>query len=148
MLSVVKLLLKREVGVCALNSHGNYIVDRGKSWKNHGIVVLKFCGNPGCDFADAQADLSLLLAHMSCVVILWRNIRISHEYEGRIEKSVLRFTVWQHKACGVMKNGDLRDRFFYPTLTRIMDYLSCSPFFFYFKISFQKSLNMLRINFT
>ena len=37
-LSVVKLLLKGEVGVCALNSPGNYIVDRGKSWKNHGIV--------------------------------------------------------------------------------------------------------------
>ena len=35
MLSVVKLLLKGEVGVCALNSHGNYIVDHGK---NHGIV--------------------------------------------------------------------------------------------------------------
>ena len=30
MLSVVKLLLKGEVGVCALNSHGNYIVDHGK----------------------------------------------------------------------------------------------------------------------
>ena len=35
MLSVVKLLLKVEVGGCALNSHGNYIVDHGKSWKNH-----------------------------------------------------------------------------------------------------------------
>ena len=31
MLSVVKLLLKVEVGVCALNSHGNYTVDHGKS---------------------------------------------------------------------------------------------------------------------
>ena len=30
MLSVVKLLLKGEVGVCALYSHGNYIVDHGK----------------------------------------------------------------------------------------------------------------------
>ena len=29
-ISVVKLLLKGEVGVCALNSHGNYIVDHGK----------------------------------------------------------------------------------------------------------------------
>ena len=38
MLSVVKLLLKGEVGVCALNSHGNYIVDHRKSWKNHGIM--------------------------------------------------------------------------------------------------------------
>ena len=28
------------------NSYGNYIVDHGKSWKNHGIVFLKFYGNP------------------------------------------------------------------------------------------------------
>ena len=46
MLSVVKMLLKGEVGCPAFNSHGNYIVDRGKSWKNHGIVFLNFCGNP------------------------------------------------------------------------------------------------------
>ena len=39
MLSMVKMLLKREVGGSALNSHGNYIVD-------HGIVILNFCGNP------------------------------------------------------------------------------------------------------
>ena len=45
-LSVVKMLLKREVGGSALNSHGNYIVDHGKSWINHGIVFLNFCGNP------------------------------------------------------------------------------------------------------
>ena len=46
MLPIVKMLLKREVGDRALNSHGNYIVDHGKSWKNHGIVFLNFCGNP------------------------------------------------------------------------------------------------------
>ena len=46
MLSVMKMLLKREVGGGALNSHGNYIVDHGNSWKNHGIVFLNFCGNP------------------------------------------------------------------------------------------------------
>ena len=46
MLSVVKILLKGDVGACALNSHGNYIVDQGKSLKNHGIVFLNFCGNP------------------------------------------------------------------------------------------------------
>ena len=34
MLSVVKLPLKGEVGGCALNSHGNYIV----IMENHGIV--------------------------------------------------------------------------------------------------------------
>ena len=45
MLSVVKLMLKEEVGICALDIHGNYIADHGKSWKNHGIVFLNFCGN-------------------------------------------------------------------------------------------------------
>ena len=46
MLSVVKVLLKGEVGGRALNSHVNYIVDHGKSWKNHGFVFMNFCGNP------------------------------------------------------------------------------------------------------
>ena len=46
MLSVVKVLLKEEVGGSALNNHGNYIVDHGISWKNHAIVVFNFCGNP------------------------------------------------------------------------------------------------------
>ena len=35
MLSVVKRLPKGEVGGHALNSHGNYIIDNGKSWENH-----------------------------------------------------------------------------------------------------------------
>ena len=34
MLSVVKILLKGEVGDCVLNSHGNYIVDHGKIMKS------------------------------------------------------------------------------------------------------------------
>ena len=46
MLSVVKMSRKGEDEGCALNSHGNYIVDHGKSWKNHVIVFLNFCGNP------------------------------------------------------------------------------------------------------
>ena len=46
MLSLLKMLLKGDVGGCALNSQGNFIVDHGKSWKNHGIVLLNFCGNP------------------------------------------------------------------------------------------------------
>ena len=46
MLCMVKMLLKQEVGGCALNSLGKLIVDHGKSWKNHGIVFLNFCGNP------------------------------------------------------------------------------------------------------
>ena len=46
MLSVVKRLLKGKVGGHVLNSHGNYIVDHGKSLKNHGIIFLNVCGNP------------------------------------------------------------------------------------------------------
>ena len=47
MLSMVKMLLKGKVGGHVfINSHGNYIVDYGKSWKNPGIVFLNFCGNP------------------------------------------------------------------------------------------------------
>ena len=46
MLCTVKIRLKGEVEGCALNNHENYIVDHRKSWKNHGIVFLKFCGNP------------------------------------------------------------------------------------------------------
>ena len=45
--SGVKMSLKGEIGSHALNSLENYIVDRGKSWKNHGIVFSNFCGNPG-----------------------------------------------------------------------------------------------------
>ena len=46
MLSMMKMLLKGEVGGCVLNSHENYIVDHGKPWKNHAILFLNFCGNP------------------------------------------------------------------------------------------------------
>ena len=42
MLSVVKMLLKGEVGGCALNSHGNYIVDHEKSWN----CVFEFLWEP------------------------------------------------------------------------------------------------------
>ena len=38
--------LKGEVGGRVLNSHGNYIIDHGKSWKNHGIVFFEFLLEP------------------------------------------------------------------------------------------------------
>ena len=44
-LSVLKMSNKGEVGGHTLNSHGNYFVVHGKSWKNHGIVFLNFCRN-------------------------------------------------------------------------------------------------------
>ena len=39
-------------------------------------------------------------------------IRIYHECEGRIEKYVLRITVWHHEACRVIINGDPEGRIF------------------------------------
>ena len=39
-------------------------------------------------------------------------IRIHHECEGRIEKSILRIAVWHHKACRVMTKGDPEGRIF------------------------------------
>ena len=56
MLSMVKMPLKWEVGGHALNSHENYIVDHGISWKNHGIVFLNFCGNPVFDLTCKVID--------------------------------------------------------------------------------------------
>ena len=44
--SLVKMQLKGEVGGSALNSHGNYIVDHGKSWKNQWNFVFEFLWEP------------------------------------------------------------------------------------------------------
>ena len=53
---------KGEVGGHALYGHGNYIVDHRKSWKNHGIVFLNFCGNPDLH-SLARAIASLAYIH-------------------------------------------------------------------------------------
>ena len=55
-------------------------------------------------FSFGQRQLSFLMMHM--------NIRIHHECEYGIEKSVLRFTDWHHEACRVMPNGDCEGRIF------------------------------------
>ena len=48
----------------AFNSHGNYIVDHGKSWKNHGIVFLNSCGNPdSSSWHQFTATAVLLRSH-------------------------------------------------------------------------------------
>ena len=39
------------------------------------------------------------------------NIRIYREYEGGIEKSVPRITVWRNEACRVMTNSDHKTYF-------------------------------------
>ena len=68
------------------------------------------------------------------------NIRIYNECEGRIEKFIQRITVWHHEACRVMTKGDPKGRIIlsYPH-THYINFLA-NHSFFYFKISFQKSL--------
>ena len=68
MLCVVKMLLKGEVGCSALNNYGIYIFDHGKSWKNHGIVFLNFCGNPV--FTKVPVSFYLCLIRNSCKIVL------------------------------------------------------------------------------
>ena len=60
------------------------------------------------------------------------SIRIYHECEGWIEKSVPRIAVWHQEACRLMTNGDPEGRIFlsYPTLTGIMVSFSRSPLSF------------------
>ena len=53
-------------------------------------------------------------------------VRIYHNCEGRVEKSVTRIAVWHHEACRVMTNSDPEGRIFH-TLTRITFFFSCSP---------------------
>ena len=66
-----------------------------------------------------------ILSNSSCS---WYIIRIHHECEGGIEKSVPRITDWHCEACRVMAIDDRKGRiFFYPTLTWIMVSFSCSP---------------------
>ena len=79
----------------------------------------------------------------------WKIIRFYHECEGRIEKSAPRLTVWHHKACQVMTNSDHEGWIFlsYPHTNNGIFFL-LNIVFFYFKISFQKSRNTLRSNFT
>ena len=76
-------------------------------------------------------------------------IRIYHECEGGIEKSVSKIINWHNEACQVMTIGDQGGRIFYPILTRIMDSFSCSPLNTLFILEkrckvIQKILNTLR----
>ena len=81
MLILVRMLLKGEFGGGALNSHGNYIVDHGKSWKNHGIVFLNFCGNPdmtkkmlsGPLLTEFSGSAHLMASQMS-IIMTWSSM--------------------------------------------------------------------------
>ena len=82
----------------------------------------------------------------------YKNLPMVHECEGGTEKSILMITVWHHKACRVMPNGDPKGRIFlsHPhTNTIILDFFlvhHSMPHFYliFLKINSQKFLNMLR----
>ena len=84
----------------------------------------------------------LLLAHttlleISCTgsfIKYGGNIRIYHECEGRVEKSVLRIAVWHHEACRVMTNGDPEGHIFlsYPHTNNGFFFLLTTGFIYLF----------------
>ena len=74
------------------------------------------------------------------------NMRIYHECEGRIEKSVQRIAVWHHEACRMMNNGDPEGRILrsYPhTNNGFFFLLTTVLILFLFLISLHKSLNTI-----
>ena len=50
-------------------------------------------------------------------------IRIHHEFEGEIGKSIPMITVWHHESCRVMTNGDPKERIFHVHRIRISEIL-------------------------
>ena len=59
-LSVVKMLLKGEVGGGALNSNGNYIVDHGKLWKKSWNCVLELLWEP-CQSIQTPLNITTII---------------------------------------------------------------------------------------
>ena len=53
--------------------------------------------------------------------------KLYHVFEDGMKKSVQLITNWHHEACQMRTNGDREGLiFYYPILTRIIDYFSCS----------------------
>ena len=72
-----------------------------------------------CEKEISDPGKSIGLPHLVC-----KNIRIYHECEVLIEKSVPRVTVW---LCRVMPNCDPRDRFVNQYLKLMIYSFSCTP---------------------
>ena len=77
------------------------------------IVVEKYCAQE-LFTTDRQIKWRLYSVKegLICSLILSNNIRIYHECESKIEKSVPRIAVWHHEACRVITNGELEGRIF------------------------------------
>ena len=67
----------------------------------------------------------------STFFVIIKQIRIYHECDGSIEKSIPRIAVLRHEACRVMTNGDPEGWIFlsYPHTNNGL--FSCSPLFLF-----------------
>ena len=70
-------------------------------------------------------------------------IRIHHECEGGIEKSVLRITDWHHEACQVMTNADREGQIFlsHPHTNNRLFFLLTTNTSFYIGKNMKKTSN-------
>ena len=68
-----------------------------------------------------------------CVSFAVKYIRIYHECERRIEKFIPRITLWHHKACQVMRNGDHNGQIFvsFPHTNSVFFFLLTPVLFIY-----------------
>ena len=67
----------------------------------------------------------VVIRNIMSVRVRWKNLSRGSPFV------ITRLDVRHHSACRVMTNGDPRDGFFYPSLTRIMDSFACSPLFLF-----------------
>ena len=80
-------------------------------------------------------SLSVVVLEVNAVIVFnMQTIRIYHEREGRIEKSVPRIAVWHHQACQLMTNGDPEGRIFlsYPHTNNGLFFLLTTVFIYLF----------------
>ena len=109
----------------------------------YGILffMIKFYDKNTTDY-----DQEILQSHMNPQGI----IRMYHECEGWIEKSVPRITDWHHEFCRVMANGDREGRIFlsHPHTNNGFFFLLTTKYRHFvlenMKKGFQKILNTLR----
>ena len=66
---MVKMPLKGEVGGLALNGHGNYIVDHGKSWN----CVFEFLWEPCLPYIVLGLQRS---CPFQAVMMIWKHVSI------------------------------------------------------------------------
>ena len=105
-------------GDCTDSSEST-LVKMPQCWKSH--VGSTLCVQLPYSFIPFCLKLCMYLCHDL------KNIRIYHEYEGRLEKSVPRIAFWHLEVCRVTTNCDPEGRIFlsYPHL------LSCSALFLF-----------------